>query len=476
MFTLTHQVVEDHIVTHDESGGVVCFLGMVRNQSGGREVLKLEYEAYTELALIEGQSVLDEAVQKFGLKSASAVHRLGVLTVGETAVSVRVWAEHRREAFAGCEWIIDELKSRVPIWKKEHYVDGESEWIGAGANATMFPADDFSRQTVLEEVGPAGQEILLSTRVLLVGVGGLGSTVLPYLVGAGIGTVGLVDGDQVDATNLHRQVIFGAQDVGCSKVERASVFAKRLRPSVKVETYDVRIGVANVDTLVGSFDWIVDGTDSLEVKSLLNSACKRNRKPLVTAAVHKFEGQVLTVLPDGPCLRCLFPDWPDSGSVRSCDDNGVMGVVPGLMGLWQANEVIKGILGLGDDLSRHVLLVDLLSNNSTLLERFARKECPGCAGEDVDEGDIEVSDIREAEALFGECLIVDIREVGEKPSIERPHRKLPLSEFVDAAWKGPAVIVCASGTRSKALVRQLRGLGRSDVVSLRGGVSSLEPT
>ncbi len=346
MFRLTTSPIQSHALDAENAGGFVSFEGKVRNHADGRKVLVLEYDAYPELAISEGNSLIAEAIEKFGLVGVTVIHRTGLLALGETAVLIQVAAAHRREAFAGCEWIIDQLKFRVPIWKKETYATGESEWVGIsdGRSRPTQDAGFFERQMRLPEVGPEGQAKLQNARVLLVGVGGLGSASLPYLVGAGIGTLGLVDGDSIEPSNLHRQVIYKFDESERLKVDRAATFAKQLRPGVKVETFPYRVDQSNVDSLVAAFDWIVDGTDSLGLKFLLNAACRRQGKPLVTASVHRVEGHLLTILPDGPCLNCLFPEVPPEKCVGSCADDGILGVVPGLFGILQATEVLKGIL------------------------------------------------------------------------------------------------------------------------------------
>lgn len=469
MFLLTDKPIQIPAQDHDGAGGFVTFEGKVRNHADGRAVHRLEYEAYPELAQNEGDKLVAEAIARFALLAVSVIHRVGVMEIGETAVLIQVASAHRREAFAGCEWIIDQLKIRVPIWKKETYQEGDSGWIGADV---LAPDETFNslfttRQRTLEEVGDNGQEKLRNSRVLLVGVGGLGSASLPYLVGAGVGTLGLVDSDSIDPTNLHRQVIYQAQDAGRSKVERAAAFSKRLNPGVTIETFPYQLDESNVDSLVQAYDWIVDGTDSLAIKSLLNAACRRHRKILVSASVHRFEGQILTVTPDGPCLQCLFPEPPPEKCVGTCAETGILGVVPGLLGLLQANDVLKGILGYGALLSESMLLVDLRTGETTSLRRSKRAGCPGCAGQlPSSTEDLEVNSLQECP----EYLVVDIREFDELPELGIPHIRTPLSTFNRSVLTRPAVLICASGARSYRLVAQLRAEGFNEIFSLRGGV------
>ena len=476
MFQLSGEPLVSESVVTDDAGGFVCFEGKVRNHANGREVLRLEYEAYDDLAIPEGQALVREAIQKFGLVDARVTHRTGLLEIGETAVIIQVAAAHRREAFAGCEWIIDQLKHRVPIWKKEHFADGDSGWVGADAPTLNTDlADSISmRQRALDEVGEAGQAALRASRVLIVGVGGLASGSVPYLAGAGVGTIGLVDSDEVDITNLHRQILYTTADRGRLKVDRAASFVLKLNPTITVRSHPEFLNEGNAERLVKDYDWIVDGTDSLETKFLLNEVCHRSGKHLVTASVHRFEGQLMTIAPDGPCLRCLFPTEPPTRCVSNCAETGVLGVVPGLFGLLQANEVLKGILGYGLLLTDHLQLIDLRTGDSQRLTRSKRADCPVCLNQpEHKSSEWEVSDLSEAATRFGSFRVIDIRELDEGPDLNIPHDRIPMSRFLETPGDEAIILVCASGARSLQLVARLRAKGRQHVLSLRGGTSTL---
>ncbi|MCC7436118.1 MAG: ThiF family adenylyltransferase [Methanoregulaceae archaeon] len=476
MFRLSHQPLIPIVHACDSAGGFVTFEGKVRNHANLREVLRLEYEAYEDLAVSEGEKLVAEAVARYRLESATVVHRVGLLEVGETAVIIQTAAAHRREAFAGCEWILDQLKHRVPIWKKEYYADGDSGWVGADAPGPNpeLDAQLTQRQRRLAEIGDAGQARLKAASVLLVGAGGLAAGCLPYLAAAGVGTLGLIDDDVVDVSNLHRQILFSVEDVGRLKVERAAQFVNLLNPTVEVHRHAERLTEANVDRFVASYDWIVDGSDNLPTKFLLNQACRRHSKPLVTASVHGFEGQLLTVLPDGPCLRCLFPTVPAGRCVGTCAENGILGVVPGTLGILQANEVLKGILGYGEFLSHQTQLIDLRTGDTMRLSRQMNPDCPVCgSGMDICDP-CEVESISAAQARFGEYIIVDVREPDEEPHLDCAHVRLPFSGLGELP-EGNLVVVCETGTRSLRVAARYLAAGRSNVVSLRGGVASLAP-
>lgn len=454
MFALTDQPIVPTPQECPDAGGFVEFVGRVRRHAGGREVLRLEYEAHPALAVSEGDALLAEATQRFGLNVARVTHRTGLLEIGDVAVWIQVGAAHRREAFAGCEWIIDQLKLRVPIWKRETYADGDSGWVGADASPAPvgLGRDFFRRQVTLPELGEEGQAKLLAASVLIVGVGGLGSACLPSLVGSGIGRVGVVDPDRVEVSNLHRQTLYRHEDVGLSKVERAASFATRLRPGIAVEAHPVRIDEENVDTLVSSFDWVIDGTDSLTTKFLLNAACRRHGKPMVTASLHRFEGHLMTILPDGPCLNCLFPEAPLDGCVGTCAESGVLGVVPAYFGVLQAAEVIKGVTGIGEVHGHRMLTADLRTGTTSLLSRQVREGCPGCRGE-LATNDLNVT-LAQAEGF----VLVDIRDA-DAPPLPIEHVRMSETDLLSHPPEGTVLVCCYRGYRSQQIAQSLRELG-----------------
>lgn len=466
-FVLSSEPLRVEPVDAPAAGGFVTFEGRVRNHADGREVIGLEYEAYSEMAHAQGAALLSEAITRFGLTDARAVHRTGKLMIGEVAVIVQAASAHRREAFGACEWIMDQLKWRIPIWKRETYADGVSDWVSAGAAPSM-PEDQemFIRQVRLREVGAIGQERLSNARVLLVGAGGLAAGSLAPLVGAGIGTIGIVDPDTVERSNLHRQTLFTAADIGRQKAERAATFAKRLRPAVNVHAYPEELTAQNADSMVQSYDWVVDGTDSLATKFLLNRICRKWGKPLITASVHQFEGQVLVVTPDGPCLQCLFPEVPPDHCVGTCAQSGVLGVVPFLLGGMQANEVIKGVLGL-PILDRHLALIDLRTLETTRIARTVHPSCPICTASlpgSAPSWDLTV--------LPSEPFdLIDIRDIDEGPLLAVAHQRVPMKECYQRAWERSTIFVCASGHRSYRLAADLRAAGNGHVFSLRSGLS-----
>ncbi len=249
----------------------------------------------------------------------------------------------------------------------------------------------YSRHTLLPEVGVEGQLKLLNAKVLLVGAGGLGAPAALYLAAAGIGTLGLVDDDEVDESNLQRQVIHNTERVGMPKTESARKTIESLNPDVKVVEHRTRLDATNILGIIGDYDVIVDGADNFPTRYLLNDASVRLRKPVVSASILAFDGQISTFVPfEGPCYRCLYPTPPPAELAPSCGAAGVLGVMAGVMGLLQANEVIKLAAGFGEPLIGRLLLYDSLGTRFTELKVRRDPECPicGAAAEEIPESEM----------------------------------------------------------------------------------------
>jgi molybdopterin/thiamine biosynthesis adenylyltransferase/rhodanese-related sulfurtransferase len=238
----------------------------------------------------------------------------------------------------------------------------------------------YSRHIMLPEVGEAGQAKLLDSKVLFIGAGGLGSPSSMYLAAAGVGTLGLVDDDVVDESNLQRQLLHNIERLGMPKVDSARKTLQLLNPDVKVIGHQERMSSENVLRIIADYDVIVDGADNFPTRYLLNDAALKLKKPVVHASIFRFEGQVTTFLPDsGPCYRCLYPDPPPPGMAPSCQEAGVLGVLPGLVGTMQANEAIKILLGIGETLSGRLLVFDALSTKFRTLKLRKDPNCRVCS-------------------------------------------------------------------------------------------------
>ena len=238
----------------------------------------------------------------------------------------------------------------------------------------------YARHIVLPGVGTAGQQRLLNSRVAVVGAGGLGSPAIMYLAAAGVGTIGIIDDDDVELSNLQRQILHGSEDIGLPKTQSAMETANEINPEPVIETHQVRLAADNAEEILRGYDVVIDGTDNLATRYLLNDASIRLRIPVVHGSVFRFEGQVSVFAPyEGPCYRCLFPEPPPADLVPSCAEAGVFGVVPGVIGTMQATETIKIILGLGSPLVGRLVTYDALEQDTHTVRLQRNPECSSCA-------------------------------------------------------------------------------------------------
>jgi molybdopterin/thiamine biosynthesis adenylyltransferase/rhodanese-related sulfurtransferase len=254
--------------------------------------------------------------------------------------------------------------------------------VVATEGMTPEQRDRYSRHTLLPEVGVEGQLKMLEAKVLLLGAGGLGAPTALYLAAAGIGTIGLVDDDVVDASNLQRQVIHSTERIGVPKTTSARLTIEALNPDVEVVEHQLRLDSSNILELIEPYDVIVDGADNFPTRYLLNDASVRLRKPVVSASILSFDGQISTFVPfEGPCYRCLYPTPPPAELAPSCSANGVLGVMAGTMGTLQANEVLKLVIGIGEPLIGRLLLYEALGTRFTELKVRRDPECPICGAD-----------------------------------------------------------------------------------------------
>ena len=253
--------------------------------------------------------------------------------------------------------------------------------------------DRYSRHIIMDEIGPDGQSTLLDSRVLVVGAGGLGAPVLQYLAAAGVGTLGIVDDDVVERSNLQRQVIHADSDVGTPKVDSAESFITGLNPDTTVETYETRLSKSNAEDIIAGYDLVVDASDNFPTRFLVNDVCRLAGIPVSHGAIYKFEGQVTSLVPEGPCYRCLFPEAPEPGTVPDCATTGVLGVLPGTVGCLQATEAVKLLLEMGEPLVGEMLCYDAMDLSFERVPYRAREDCPICGDEPVESiVDIEYTD------------------------------------------------------------------------------------
>ncbi|PBJ14218.1 HesA/MoeB/ThiF family protein [Flavobacterium sp. ACN6] len=344
----------------------------------------------------------------------------------------------------------------------------------------MNASNRYNRQTILPEIGEEGQYKLSKAKVLVIGAGGLGAAILPYLAAAGVGEIGIVDDDRIEVSNLHRQVIYKTAAVGKSKAEEAKLMILELNPSIIVNAFAEKLSGENAISLFEKYDIIVDATDNISIKYLINDACLVANKPMVYGSIFRFQGQVSVFnYKNGPTYRCLYPD--ENNNALNCEDAGVIGISVGIIGMLQANEVLKMILGIGEVLSGKILVYNILTNeqqkydfdkNDVLLmnkETFDQKY--NTNEEEVQEVKFEsiLDEINNDEVLF-----LDVRNIGESPKISLKNQiQIPLMNLENEIKKldknQTIYIFCQSGIRSKIAVELLQKQQFKNIKSIAGG-------
>jgi adenylyltransferase/sulfurtransferase len=382
----------------------------------------------------------------------------------------------------------------------------------------------YSRHLILPEVGMEGQQKLKAAKVLCVGTGGLGAPLALYLAAAGVGTIGLVDFDTVDASNLQRQIIHSTATVGKLKVDSAEIMLKGLNPYTNVVKHNTMLTSANALEIFKDYDIIADGTDNFQTRYLVNDACVLTGKPNAYGSIFRFEGQVsVFATKDAPCYRCLYPEPPPPGLVPSCAEGGVLGILPGLVGIIQATEVIKLILGIGESLAGRLLLVDALTMKFRTLKLHKNPDCPVCGTHptvtaliDYDQfcgvqkptsvGPLEVAQnkaVADAPLVDGipqisvqelkrridaheDVFVLDVREPHEAQIVNIGAPLIPLGQLANridelAPQKDREIVVhCKSGGRSQKAAQLLKNAGFAHVENLAGGIlawaDKIDPT
>lgn len=350
----------------------------------------------------------------------------------------------------------------------------------------------YSRQTILPSVGTEGQLRLKNARVLFIGAGGLGSSPAIYLAAAGVGTIGLVDDDTVSLSNLHRQVLHYTGDIGKPKVISAQEKLQQLNPHVKIIAHQERLTAANAQTILAGYDLIIDGTDNLPSRYLTNDACFFLKKPFIFGGVFQFEGQCSIFGPGGPCYRCFFREMPPPEEMPSCSEAGVIGVVPGIVGLMQANEAIKWICGIGGLLLGRLLIFDAFAAQWREVKIKKDPKCPLCGKHPTIHKleeyawacaaqpsalEISVKDLKQLRDRQPDVYLLDVREQAEWDiaRIEGAHLK-PLrsleKNFADIPRDRPVYCFCKAGGRSSRAIQFLKSQGYSNLINVKGGIQA----
>lgn len=460
MFNLTPERIEreDLIASlkNDKAGALVVFEGWVRDHNEGKKVSSLEYQVYEALAQKEGEKILHEARHKFNLHHIVCTHRFGHLKLGEAAVWVGATATHRDDAFRAARFVIDEIKLRLPIWKKEHYVDQEAKWVFCKDHNTHvhFHEEDFYKK----QAKLVSQERLKNAHVLVIGAGGLGCPVLTSLTTAGVGHIDIAEFDKVSISNIHRQPLYAAEVVGEKKVTVAQNHLSRLNPFIHVHGHDVRISADNVERFITGKTLIMDCTDNLETKYLLHDACMKLRIPFISASIYQFEGQVRTFIPgESGCLRCAHKETPDDSRLGNCNDFGVLGSAVATIGNIQANEALLFISEGKNNTINDTFFMNMKSLSQMKIKNLKRTDCEVCEGKvELRVNDLEIST---SELHKMGAVLVDVRETED------------LTPYMKETK--PVVLYCHRGVKSKRLVQDMRSKGYPKFYSLKGGACSL---
>ena len=361
----------------------------------------------------------------------------------------------------------------------------------------------YSRHLIMPEVGVDGQEKLLNTRMLLIGAGGLGSPLGLYLAAAGVGTLGIIDFDRVDQSNLQRQIIHSTADIGRPKVDSAKARINSINPEVKVNTYQIRLTRDNIMDIFKEYDIIIDGTDNFQTRYLVNDACVFLKKPLIYGSIFRFDGQATVFkTPEGPCYRCLYPEPPPPGMVPSCAEGGVLGILPGIIGVIQATEAIKLAMGRGEPLIGRLMLFNAMEMRFREVTLQKDPDCPVCGknptvtelidydvfcgigrGQEAAAGNgaVEEVTVQEFKKILDKkdkkVFVLDVRELEEWQIVHLPQAKLiPLGTLKDRVNEldtaDDIYVHCKSGIRSAKAVKILKEFGFKKVKNVAGGITA----
>ena len=373
--------------------------------------------------------------------------------------------------------------------------------VSPGPALTVDEVRRYSRHLIIPDVAMAGQQRLMSAKVLCVGAGGLGSPALMYLAAAGVGTIGIVEFDTVDESNLQRQIIHGQSDIGKSKAQSAKAKILEINPFVNVATHEVRLDNSNVKEIFSQYDIIVDGTDNFATRYLVNDACVLLKKPYVWGSIYRFDGQASVFWAEyGPCYRCLYPEPPPPGMVPSCAEGGVLGVLCATIGSIQTTEAIKVITGVGDPMIGSLMIYDALEMSFRKIKVRKDPNCPLCGDHPtqkdllpdyeafcgvlsdaaevaVKDSTISVTELASKIAANEGFYLVDVREPSEFEIVRIPGSHLiPKQGFLDGTVLAtlpqdkPIILHCKSGVRSAECLAILKGAGFADATHVAGGV------
>lgn len=442
-------------ILNDQAGALVVFEGWVRDHNQGKKVSSLEYQVYRELALKEGQKIINEARELFNVHDVFCLHREGHLKLGEVAVWIGAVASHRDDAFKATRYVIDEIKHRLPIWKKEHYVSEEAQWVFCRDHhhhVHFEEADYYAKQAQLID-----QDQLRKKKVTIVGAGGLGCPLLQSLSMAGVGSITIVDHDKISISNIHRQPLYSPNLVGEKKAIVAQKKMLELNPFIEVQAVDELVDASNVERIFSDQDLIIDCTDNMLTKYVLHDAAFKLSIPLISASIHRYDGQIRTFIPgqNAGCLRCQISETPDDGLLGNCNDFGVVGASVGLIAQMQAMEALTYLRSEANSTTDVTLLFNTQTLSQMRIKNFKKDDCSTCRGE----VDLERDEINVGIESFDpkDFILVDIRNQADDH----------LDQYKNSDKK--VLVMCQRGIRSQRLVKQYRSQGCHHFHSVRGG-------
>ncbi len=468
-------------MSNPQAGALVVFEGLVRNHNEGQAVASLEYESYSDLALLEAEKILNEARSLYDVFEIQCVHRIGHLNIKEIAVWVGVTSAHRKDGFKACQYVIDELKVRLPIWKKEYYLSGDATWVNcqqcSHTHHSIAKEDYYEKQLQISEIGEKGQKILEESHLFVIGAGGLGCPALTYLATAGVGHITLCDADRVDPSNLHRQTLYQKDDIGKLKAPIAAQRLSQMNPHIEVDYCSDRLTAENIESLITDFDLVLDCSDNFTTKFLVHDYCYDQKIPLVQSSLYQFEGQIrLFDERSGGCLRCTWPEEPEASCTGTCTQAGTLGAVAGVFGSLQALEALKVLLKIPT--TEETRILNLLTFESFSLVQDRDLDCPLCGRsatlipfkkenyirkvKEWEVSDRSLQNLRDYEWVDIRLPEERKKETLPQPALELPfHRDalMPLEPYTNLDPNKKYLLVCSEGLRSRMLAEQLRTIG-----------------
>lgn len=468
MFRLTSSNIDrDSAVAglkNSRVGGLVIFEGWVRDHNEGKAVSSLEYQIYKELALSEGEKVLQEARTKFNIEDAICVHREGHLKLGDSAILIATTAAHRDAAYQASRYIIDQIKLRLPIWKKEHYTDHAPVWVFCKDHSTHVHFEE--RDYYLKQARVVDQRPLKAASVLVIGAGGLGCPALSALACAGVGQITIVDHDQIEFSNLHRQPLYSPSLVGEKKALIAQKKLLELNPFIQVKALTEFVHAGNIAALIEGQNLVLDCTDNMKVKLEIHDACFKAGVPLISASVFQYQGQLRTFTGSNGCWRCTLKQTPDDTLLGNCNDFGVVAPTLGVLGSLQASEALLLLQNQTNNTTDSTLFWNLRTFEQMRIKNTLDADCSFCQQSlapyvNLEPHGLEVS----AQDLDSHFELIDIRDKSdaELETLMKPSDKKSKK----------TALYCHRGIRSLKWVKKLRDQGWAETYSLRGGATAL---